>query len=77
MVYIINFLVTGSEDGNVYFFDVEKPSNRACINALQGHSKPVLGVSFNCNESLLATSDTDGLVIVWKRADIPQKELES
>lgn len=69
-------VVTGSEDGNIYFLDIQKQSNKACFNALQGHSKPVVGVSFNYNESLLATSDLEGLVIIWKRADLPQIELE-
>ncbi|KAL1501342.1 hypothetical protein ABEB36_006677 [Hypothenemus hampei] len=60
-------VVTGSEDGNVYFMNVEKNSDKAIVNTLQGHSNTVLSVSFNCDESLLATSDLDGLVIIWKR----------
>lgn len=58
--------VTGSEDACVYFFDVER-SSRAVVNKLQGHGAPVLGVSFNCDESLLASSDARGQVIVWRR----------
>lgn len=61
-------VVTGSEDSCVYFLDIEKPSSRACLNTLQGHASVVLGVSFNYDESLLATSDLQGLVIVWRRA---------
>ncbi|KAK4876748.1 hypothetical protein RN001_009254 [Aquatica leii] len=61
-------IVTGSEDSCVYFFDIEKSVSRACVNTLQGHSSPVLGVTFNYDESLLATCDLEGLVIVWKRA---------
>ncbi|XP_006261334.1 WD repeat-containing protein 13 isoform X1 [Alligator mississippiensis] len=59
-------VVTGSEDACVYFFDVER-SSRAVVNKLQGHGAPVLGVSFNCDESLLASSDARGQVIVWRR----------
>uniref|UniRef100_A0A8C0GGY9 WD repeat domain 13 n=1 Tax=Chelonoidis abingdonii TaxID=106734 RepID=A0A8C0GGY9_CHEAB len=59
-------VVTGSEDMCVYFFDVERAS-RAIVNKLQGHSAAVLGVSFNCDESLLASSDAKGMVIVWRR----------
>ncbi|XP_037744364.1 WD repeat-containing protein 13 isoform X4 [Chelonia mydas] len=59
-------VVTGSEDMCVYFFDVERTS-RAIVNKLQGHSAAVLGVSFNCDESLLASSDAKGMVIVWRR----------
>ncbi len=51
---------------SVYFFDVERDS-KPCVNKLQGHSAPVLDVCFNCDESLLASCDTDGMVIVWKR----------
>ncbi|GJQ71200.1 hypothetical protein Trydic_g1097 [Trypoxylus dichotomus] len=54
-------VVTGSEDGNVYFLDIEKPTSKSYLNTLQGHSSAVLGISFNYNESLLATSDLEGL----------------
>uniref|UniRef100_A0A1B6KAF4 WD repeat-containing protein 55 homolog n=1 Tax=Graphocephala atropunctata TaxID=36148 RepID=A0A1B6KAF4_9HEMI len=59
-------IVTGSEDSSVYFLDIERES-KAVLNKLQGHACPVLGVSFNYDESLLATSDYQGLVIVWSR----------
>lgn len=59
-------VVTGSEDSCVYFLDIER-DEKPCVNKLQGHACPVLGVSFNYDESLLATSDQLGLVIVWKR----------
>ena len=59
-------VVSASEDGAVYFFDVSRAS-RSCINRLEAHSEPALAVAFNYNESYLATSDTSGLVIVWKR----------
>ncbi|RZF33855.1 hypothetical protein LSTR_LSTR008978 [Laodelphax striatellus] len=59
-------VVTGSEDSCVYFIDIEREV-RPVVNKLQGHACPVLGVSFNYDESLLATSDLQGLVIVWSR----------
>ncbi|GAB1302623.1 WD repeat-containing protein 13 [Apodemus speciosus] len=59
-------VVTGSEDMCVHFFDVERAA-KAAVNKLQGHSAPVLDVSFNCDESLLASSDASGMVIVWRR----------
>ncbi|KAK3854623.1 hypothetical protein Pcinc_038914 [Petrolisthes cinctipes] len=59
-------VVSGCEDCSVWFLDVEREV-RPLINRLQGHAAPVLGVTFNYNESLLATSDASGLVIVWKR----------
>lgn len=66
-------VVTGSEDSCVYFFDIER-DGKACVNKLQGHASPVLGVSFNYDESLLATSDYQGLVIIWEREKRPGSE---
>ncbi|XP_043216605.1 WD repeat-containing protein 13-like [Amphibalanus amphitrite] len=59
-------VVSGSEDCTVYLFDVERDL-KPCVNKLQGHSAAVLDVSFNRDESLLATGDASGIVIVWKR----------
>ena len=62
--------VTGSEDTCVHFFNVEdntKFCKNKCVNKLQGHSGPVLDVCFNFDESLLASSDSKGYVIIWKR----------
>jgi len=59
-------VVTGSEDCCVYFFDIENDKKK-CVNKLQGHSSPVLDVCFNYDESLLASSDALGTVIIWKR----------
>lgn len=49
-------MVSGSEDCNVYFFDVE---TGAVVNRLQGHSAPVLAVTWTYDESLLASADTE------------------
>ncbi|XP_052266541.1 WD repeat-containing protein 13-like isoform X3 [Dreissena polymorpha] len=59
-------VISGSEDMCVYFFDIGK-DKKACVNKLLGHSAPVLDVCFNCDESLLASCDAQGLVIIWKR----------
>ncbi|GIX94395.1 WD repeat-containing protein 13 [Caerostris darwini] len=59
-------IVTGSEDTCVYFFDLER-ENKPCVNKLQGHSATVIDVCFNYDESLLASSDASGMVIIWKR----------
>ncbi|XP_013417512.1 WD repeat-containing protein 13-like [Lingula anatina] len=59
-------VVTGSEDMCVYFFDVEK-DQKQCVNKLQGHSAAVLDVCFNYDESLLASCDAEGTVIIWSR----------
>lgn len=59
-------VVSGSEDCCVYFFDVQR-EQKPCINKLQGHAAPVLDVAFNYDESLLASCDASGIVIIWKR----------
>ena len=47
-------MVSGSEDGTVYLFDIESGVK---VNTLQGHTCPVLGVAWNYDESVLATCD--------------------
>lgn len=59
-------VISGSEDMCVYFFDIGK-DKKACVNKLLGHSAPVLDVCFNYDESLLASCDAQGMVIIWKR----------
>lgn len=61
------YIVAGSEDANVYFYDLTRPRN-TCVNKLQGHGYPVVGIAWNHGENLLASSDFGGTVIVWKRA---------
>lgn len=55
----------GSEDGNVYIYDMEN-DDKSLINKLQGHSVVVKDVGFNYDQSLLASGDMNGTVIVWK-----------
>ncbi|XP_038706354.1 WD repeat-containing protein 13 [Tripterygium wilfordii] len=61
------YIVSGSEDSNVYFYDLTRPRH-TCVNKLQGHRFPVIGVAWNHGENLLASSDMYGIVIVWKRS---------
>lgn len=65
-VILNNFAVTSSEDSSVYFVDVERDSNYA-VNRLQGHACVTLGVTFNYDETILATSDIQGIIIIWSR----------
>ncbi|XP_065065547.1 WD repeat-containing protein 13-like [Rhopilema esculentum] len=62
-------VVTASEDMAVYFYNVERADQR-CLNKLLGHSAPVLDVCWNYDESQLASCDTEGTVIVWKREQL-------
>lgn len=61
------YIVAGSEDTNVYFYDLTRPRH-ACVNKLQGHVYPAIGIAWNHGDNLLASSDFGGTVIVWKRA---------
>lgn len=65
------YIVAGSEDANVYFYDLTRPKH-TCVNKLQGHGYPVIGMAWNYGENLLASSDFGGTVIVWKRAKTNQ-----
>ncbi|KAL8096917.1 uncharacterized protein LOC141683190 [Apium graveolens] len=61
------YIVIGSDDANVYFYDLTRPKH-PCVNKLQGHGYSVVGIAWNHGENLLASSDFGGTVIVWKRA---------
>lgn len=56
---------TGSEDFGVYIYDLEN-EEKNLITKLQGHSAVVKDVGFNSNQSLLASGDLNGTVIIWK-----------
>ncbi|XP_024965195.1 WD repeat-containing protein 13-like isoform X2 [Cynara cardunculus var. scolymus] len=66
------YIVIGSEDATVYFYDLTRLKN-TCVNKLQGHGYPVIAVAWNHGENLLASSDFGGTVIVWKREKTKQK----
>lgn len=61
------YVVAGSEDSNVYFYDLTRPKH-TCVNKLQGHRFPVMDVAWNHGANLLASSDFYGTVIAWKRS---------
>jgi WD40 repeat protein len=55
----------GSEDSVVHIFDVKK--EQPVVNKLQGHAATVYDVCWNYDETLLASCDGSGTVILWKR----------
>eukprot|EP00026_Physarum_polycephalum_P005674 Phypoly_transcript_05709.p1 GENE.Phypoly_transcript_05709~~Phypoly_transcript_05709.p1 ORF type:complete len:510 (+),score=101.27 Phypoly_transcript_05709:74-1603(+) len=57
--------VTGSENTGIYFFDMKKKDKP--VNSLMGHSACVANVSWSSDESLLASADLGGMVILWSR----------
>lgn len=60
-------VVCASANTEVYIVDVTRDS-RPIVNQLQGHASPVTDVAFNYDESLLASADDQGTVIIWRRA---------
>jgi len=62
-------VVSGCDDGNIYIFDLKK-KEKPCINTLMGHSGAVVDVSWSYDESLLASCDVTGMVILWARRHI-------
>eukprot|EP01112_Ceratiomyxa_fruticulosa_P007458 TRINITY_DN1939_c2_g1_i1.p1 TRINITY_DN1939_c2_g1~~TRINITY_DN1939_c2_g1_i1.p1 ORF type:complete len:537 (-),score=107.23 TRINITY_DN1939_c2_g1_i1:88-1698(-) len=65
-------LVSGAEDGGIYFFDARKKDDKP-LNTLMGHGAPVVDVCWNFDESLLVSADTLGTVILWSRVKIEKK----
>lgn len=59
-------IATGSEDGAVHLLDSTREGKASRINRLHGHATPTLALSFNYDESLLASADHDGLIILWR-----------
>ncbi|KAG8039582.1 hypothetical protein G9C98_008225 [Cotesia typhae] len=59
-------IASGSEDGSVHLLDTSRDGKAAQVNRLHGHSAPILALSFNYDESHLATGDHQGLIIIWR-----------
>lgn len=69
-----SFAVTGSEDGNVYLYNIitSQGSNlqTSLVSTLQGHNVPVTDVTMSWDEKVLASGDQTGSVIIWNRKPI-------
>lgn len=61
-------VVSGGEDGSVYFFDVE---SGVLVNKLQGHSSPVLSICWAYDESLLGSCDTEVRSLIDSLSVVP------
>jgi WD40 repeat protein len=59
-------VAAGAEDGTLLFFDLSRPQS-GVVNKLLGHSKPVIALAFSSSERFLASADTAGQIIVWKK----------
>jgi WD40 repeat protein len=58
-----DFVVTGSDDGRVYFYDSHSGD---IVNILWGHRNPVNVVAVHTEKKLLATSGVDYFAVLWE-----------
>ena len=68
------FVVSGSEDGALYIWDV---SSKDVLQRLEGHQNVVLGVDALSNQELLVSGGLDHTIRIWEtvdEADIQPKE---
>jgi len=64
-------IVSVSEDGTVFIFNLENKKGRATgdawINQLMGHNAPVVSSAWSGDGGLLVTADALGSVVIWFR----------
>jgi len=58
-------VVTGNENCSISFFDIRRKDKP--INTLMGHGATVSDVSWSYDETMLASGDASGMVILWSR----------
>jgi small GTP-binding protein len=62
------YLISGSEDKEVYIYSLAKGSNYK-MQYLKHHQVPVVAVSVNLQDTLLASADSLGRIVLWRRMD--------
>jgi len=62
------YLISGSEDKEVYVFSLGKGSNYK-LQYLKHHQVPVVAVAVNQQDTLLASADSLGRIAMWRRMD--------
>jgi WD40 repeat protein len=62
------YLISGSEDKGVYVFSLAKGSNYK-MQVLNHHQVPVVAVTTNQQDTLLASADSLGRIVLWRRLD--------
>lgn len=62
------YLISGSEDKEVYIYSLAKGSNYK-MTYLKHHSVPVVAVATNALDTLLASADSLGRIVLWRRMD--------
>lgn len=67
-----DYVVTGSDDGRVYFYNV---SNSDVVQVLSGHRGNVNVVAVHREKELLSTSGIDDFAILWEPMEIGKLDL--
>jgi len=62
------YLISGSEDKEVYIYNLSKTSNYK-MRFLKHHQVPVVAVAVNLQDTLLASADSLGRIVLWRRMD--------
>jgi len=62
------YLISGSEDKDIYIYNLAKGSNYR-MQYLKHHQVPVVAVSVNLQDTLLASADSLGRIVLWRRMD--------
>eukprot|EP00927_Polykrikos_kofoidii_P034051 TRINITY_DN28881_c0_g1_i1.p1 TRINITY_DN28881_c0_g1~~TRINITY_DN28881_c0_g1_i1.p1 ORF type:complete len:1724 (+),score=363.79 TRINITY_DN28881_c0_g1_i1:63-5234(+) len=62
------YLISGSEDKEVYIYSLAKGSNYK-MQYLKHHQVPVVAVAVNAQDTLLASADSLGRTVLWRRMD--------
>lgn len=62
------YLISGSEDKDVYIFSLGKGLNYK-MQYLKHHQVPVVAVAVNLQDTLLASADSLGRIVLWRRMD--------
>mmetsp|Transcript_41275 Transcript_41275/g.66676 ORF Transcript_41275/g.66676 Transcript_41275/m.66676 type:complete len:1698 (-) Transcript_41275:250-5343(-) len=62
------YLISGSEDKEVYIYSLGKNSNYK-MQYLKHHQVPVVAVAVNLQDTLLASADSLGRIVLWRRMD--------
>jgi len=62
------YLISGSEDKEVYIYSLSKGSNYK-MQYLKHHQVPVVAVAVNFQDTLLASADSLGRIVLWRRMD--------
>ncbi|CRG95016.1 myosin C, putative, partial [Plasmodium gallinaceum] len=61
------WLMSGSEDGNIYICSLLPQSNYKLI-FLKHHKAPVMAVVVNDNDTLMVSGDSKGNIVFWRRS---------